>query len=377
MATPDPFESTDLDPLSLDDLGIVRDVYLPVTVTADGAEVSDLSNAVAYTGDAHARRLVSGDDARMTSWVIGLVQAAGQFKESRYRLAYQGRYWRVHRERVVNHDLLVLRALPTETPMLTDLNIPNGLRLLLQDVDLGYGGLVLFAGANGQGKTTLASATVRSRLHQYGGCAITVEAPPELPLQGVHGSGVCYQIPVREGNMSSGDAFARALASTRRMFPAVTGGGTILFVGEILDRKTAAETLIAAGNGHLVLATMHGHSVAAVLTALVSLAYEELGQATASELLASVLRGVIWQRLTFKPDAVGWKRGVVHPQILWCSTRNTNASSMITNAIRDRVGDQIMNIVQQQTAVLHNRDPAEKYTTAAEVRRALSEAVRM
>ena len=250
--------------------------------------------------------------------------------------------------------------------------MPHAIRQLLLDPDLLQGGLVLITATNGQGKTTTASATVRSRLELFSGHANTVEDPPELPLHGFHVGpgdtrGRCDQIPVDpEDPNTPGSEYAMKLRSTLRMFPAI-GGGTILFVGEIRDSETAAETILAAANGHLVIATAFGHSISGAITRLAAMCQERLGAASANDLIAGNLRACIFQRLFWRKDGEGWDRGELRADALHVPSPTHG----IANALRNANFSGITKAIESQRTVLQSF--ADTQPSIGEIKKKLSE----
>lgn len=136
-------------------------------------------------------------------------------------------------------------------------------------------GLVLLIGRPGSGKTTTACAIIKARLTAYGGVAWTVENPIELPLQGRHGKGICYQTSVDDD---------RDIPARMRDFYRATPN--LLFVGEIRTREVAIEVITAAGSGSLVFATLHGFDLVSGLRKLNDL----VGTSGSPHVLADVLR---------------------------------------------------------------------------------------
>lgn len=134
------------------------------------------------------------------------------------------------------------RLLPSK---LAALGVPGRIaeKLMAQDLD---NGLVIFFGKAGSGKTTTAGSYVIERLSTYGGVCWTIENPIELPLQGKHGLGWCYQTEV-----PSDSGIGPAVRNMLRASP------NLLFIGEIRDAMTAREAIAAGTSGHLVIATCH------------------------------------------------------------------------------------------------------------------------
>lgn len=200
-----------------------------------------------------------------------------------------GTTWRGRRDRqAVDGIWYRLRRMPVQAPTLDSL--PSSLfpvhREMLLSPSLLGGGLIYVCGAAGSGKTTTASATVVSRLHQFGGVAYTIEDPPEMPLNGWHGPGYCTQTCVAgETARDWAESFRCALRSQ----PAATH--QILFVGEIRNAESAHAMLRAASNGFLVIATGFGSDIVSSVDALARLTSGAVSG------LANMLRLVLYQRL--------------------------------------------------------------------------------
>jgi general secretion pathway protein E len=138
-------------------------------------------------------------------------------------------------------------------------------------------GLVLVTGPTGSGKTT----TLYSTLRYLAGPEVnitTVEDPIEMVDPRFCQVQVQRQVDV---------SFASALRAILRQDP------DVIMVGEIRDPETAQMAVQAALTGHLVFSTVHTRDAAGAITRLVELGVERF-------LLASVLRGVLAQRLLRK-----------------------------------------------------------------------------
>lgn len=189
----------------------------------------------------------------------------------------------------VGGNVYVLRRMAKQVLTMNDLKIPEAYQARLLDESMV--GLLLFSGAMKSGKTTSACALCRERLEVYGGVAVTAEDPIELPLEGEHGPGVCFQTaaPRRDGG------FAEAARHIVRW------GAKIILIGEIRDGAVAAEALRAGVNGHLVISTIHAESPLHAIRRLQSLAAEQFEPESANALMADGLAGIIHQRLTGDP----------------------------------------------------------------------------
>lgn len=208
--------------------------------------------------------------------------------ESSFIVSFMGMLLRAQKmHRPGGEAKTALRVLREQVDSLIDLGFGRYHRDLIQAAEIRRkGGLVLIGGPAGGGKTTTAGAIVKSWLEEGGGYCLSVEDPPELPLDGVHGAGVCEQTRLK------GDPH-KCLCDALRCFPA--GMNSILFYGEIRDAKAAAELLRISVDGHLIIATIHAGDVQQTIQRMLSLGTFG-GEPEAKELLANSLRLVIHQR---------------------------------------------------------------------------------
>lgn len=160
---------------------------------------------------------------------------------------------------------------------LAALGMPTGVAEKLLAPDLREG-LVVFLGKAGSGKTTTAASFISERLTRFGGVCWTVENPIELPLQGKHGKGWCYQTEA-----SSDDDIGPAVRHMLRATP------NIMLIGEMRDGLAVREAIAAATSGHLVVATFHAADLVSGIARLARLA----GDDNASAAIADALRVAI------------------------------------------------------------------------------------
>lgn len=320
----------------------ITDIYIPYTQQG-GTTAAFPDDAVCYIGQAQPFKLFDENSRDQFSWFTKIWSASEQTIVSGddYRIYHDNGYFRAHRMHTAEGYKLALRAIPSRTPAIEELIKPALWEQLLLDPDLLYGGLIMFCGTNGVGKTTLASATTVSRLKAFGGHANTAEDPIEYPMEGVHigkAKGICYQHAVTPADrIEPGKSiYAQSLSKALRAFPAITGGGTILMVGEVRDPETAAELLLAASNGHLVITTFHGHTLPSAMARFLSMASQYL-RGTERELFAASLRLATHQKLRFDNNATPneaepWKRGKFEGTMIW-NDRSENSS--IQSSLRD------------------------------------------
>lgn len=182
---------------------------------------------------------------------------------------------RVERIQVAESKVIyVCRRFRILPGMLASLGMPTGVAEKLMAADLREG-LVVFLGKAGSGKTTTAASFISERLTRFGGVCWTIENPIELPLQGKHGKGWCYQTEA-----SSDDDIGPAVRHMLRATP------NIILIGEMRDGLAVREAIAAATSGHLVVATFHAADLLSGIARLVRLA----GDDNASAALADALR---------------------------------------------------------------------------------------
>lgn len=229
----------------------------------------------------------------------------------------------------LDEEVFVLRRFPDVVPKLTELGIHSA--LIDKLMKKGLSGLIVVSGAFGQGKTTTGSAILVARLSTLGGVAVTVEDPPEMPLQGKHGEGVCYQTWVERGG------FADACRKATRWAP------SMIFLGEIRDAETAVEALRASVNGRMVVCTTHSDNAAMAIERIFSLATSAVGSGTSDDiatLLASGLTAVLHQKLE---NHSGEKRLIM--ESLW--VEGDDATS-IRAIIASKKLNQLSSVIQLQ-----------------------------
>jgi Tfp pilus assembly pilus retraction ATPase PilT len=222
-----------------------------------------------------------------------LFELCSQKPEKDSRIEHDGITYRCARIPTVGGLVFALRRPLPKVPALEGLGYhASWTQRLITDAPSPAGmqhGLVIFSGITCSGKTTSAGALIAARLNRYGGLAVTLEDPPELPLQGVYGAdgrGRCYQcdISVMGGIADAGAAILRF------------GAPNIIMYGEIREAKAASEAIRAALSGHLIVATLHSSGIPETIERLIGFAMESSGP-SASMQLANGLTCIIHQRL--------------------------------------------------------------------------------
>ena len=258
-----------------------------------------------------------------------------------YSMVYDGVIFRIERTMTLTGPLYSARRMPRRIPDISRLGLPTPItNHLLSLVDTG--GLILWGGATGQGKTTSISCLLKKFLELNGGFAYTIEDPPEMPLDGTYrshngGLGLCKQTETH-GEEGWGESLKSALRSRPRY----------ILVGEIRTPETASQVLRASSSGHLVLSTIHANSVEDALNSLIKYATASgLNETLASDLLSRGLLAVIHQRLINN----------ARPEVNFCFA---NPDPMQTDQVRViiRSGQIVLGTVMEaQTAKLFQNKP--------------------
>lgn len=253
------------------------------------------------------------------------------------------RSYRAHRIDTVKGSVFALRRMPDVVPPLEKLGLDKTIQELLLHKDLARkGGLIIICGETGQGKSTTIASTIMERMMKLGSFCLTIEDPPEMPLHGIHGKGICFQTESRIGG------FGDALRGAMRCYPAQ--GGSMLYVGETRDAETAAEVLRAAVNGHLVLTTLHANDVNTCVQRFMTLAKAVMAsEEEVKNVTAAALRLALHQELEFIPGSHGQpsKR-----KLKVTFAFSPDQSSPMAQAIRS--AGSLQDIVDQQRAMLKN-----------------------
>lgn len=329
--------------LTAEELPAIRDFYLPLSSDMQDESIEWFS-ARAFTGSSRSR-LAFGKDPDVMKFVREAQKECLKYASTIHDTARITILDQVFRMQIVNRvesrRSVHLRRIPRVVPTLEEAGVGAAMRDILMADALIKGGLILITGTNGQGKTTVLSSTIVHRLIRHGGAAQMIEDPSEYPCDGVHGDGVCLQLPV-SSDIPSQSTYEAALKKSLRAFPAISGGGTMLGIGEIRDKETAAEALKQSGNGHLVIATMHGQTIPQALDRLVTMSSEVLGQAQARMLLGANLRMIANQALVRAMVA-----RPVSAEAAWFSSAEVSATLLFQGEADDQLREVISRGDQQ------------------------------
>ncbi|HEX9163209.1 MAG TPA: PilT/PilU family type 4a pilus ATPase [Thermoanaerobaculia bacterium] len=231
------------------------------------------------------------------------------------------RAWRfrvnVHRQR--GTTAAAIRALPTEIPTISQLNLPASLAELVKPTR----GLVLVCGPTGSGKTTTLAALVGEINRTAARHIITIEDPIEYEHRNARA--VIEQVEVGRDAAS----FASALRSALRQDP------DVILVGEMRDLETVSTALTAAETGHLILSTLHTSDVAQAIHRVIDV-FPAPQQMQIRQQLGLALNAIVVQHLIPRPAGKG---------------RSVAVELMIANnAIRNHIrNDKLQNLATEIT----------------------------
>jgi twitching motility protein PilT len=214
---------------------------------------------------------------------------------------------------------IALRIVPYKIKSLAELNLPA----VIGKISMENRGLVLVTGTTGSGKsTTLASMIdlINSRRLCH---ILTIEDPIEF----VHEDRKAV-IDQREVGSDTGN-FADALRSALRQDP------DVILVGEMRDFETIETALTAAETGHLVMSTLHTVDAAETINRIIS-AFPPYHQRQVRLQLASIIKGIIAQRLVPKADGLG-RVPAVEVMVSTARTRECVVEKDKTPEIKDAI----------------------------------------
>jgi twitching motility protein PilT len=183
---------------------------------------------------------------------------------------------------------IVIRVIPAHIRSVADLNLPQ----IVERIADERRGLVLVTGTTGSGKSTTLAAMVDRMNRSRRAHIITIEDPIEY----THPDHLSY-VNQREVGFDAVN-FPAALKAALRQNP------DVILVGEMRDLETIETAMMAAETGHLVMSTLHTLDAPETITRVIS-TFPEHQRDQVRLILASVVRGVISQRLMPRADGEG------------------------------------------------------------------------
>jgi twitching motility protein PilT len=183
---------------------------------------------------------------------------------------------------------MVFRSIAFIIPTLEGLNLPP----VIQKICKEERGLILVTGTTGSGKSSTLAAMIDYINKQRTCNIITIEDPVEF----LHRDNKSI-ISQREVGTDT-PTFSSALKGALRQDP------DVILVGEMRDLETIETAMIAAETGHLVMSTLHTMDAAETINRIIGV-FPPYHQRQVRIQLASIIRGVISQRLVPKFDGKG------------------------------------------------------------------------
>ncbi|KIH76272.1 twitching motility protein PilT [Geoalkalibacter ferrihydriticus] len=270
----------------------------------------------------NAPRMVSESIARMADGVMTEAQRRKFADTHEVDLAYGvpglGRF-RVNVFSQRGSVSMVLRVIPFKVQNLDELQLPG----VLKKIAMEQRGLVLVTGATGSGKSTTLAAMI-DHINSSRTCHIvTIEDPIEY----LHRDKKSI-VNQREVGFDT-EGFDVALKSALRQDP------DVILVGEMRDYETIETALTAAETGHLVLSTLHTIDAPETINRIVAV-FPPYQQRQIRIQLASVLRGVVSQRLVPRADGQG-RVPAVEVLVSTARTRELVEDKDKTKLLRDSI----------------------------------------
>lgn len=183
---------------------------------------------------------------------------------------------------------MVIRNIPFKVPTFEELTLPA----IVSKISQYERGLVLVTGVAGSGKSSTIAAMIDDINRSMNKHILTIEDPIEFLIRDRKSL-----ITQREIGIDS-NSFARALRAGLRQDP------DVILIGEMRDRETIENALLAAETGHLVFSTLHTLDATETINRI--LAAFDSGQQTQVRMqLAATLKAVISQRLATRKDGQG------------------------------------------------------------------------
>lgn len=183
---------------------------------------------------------------------------------------------------------MVVRIIPNKVRTVAELNLPPVVERIADE----RRGLILVTGTTGSGKSTTLAAMIDYINRTRRAHIITIEDPIEYTHRDQ-----CSFVNQREVGFDA-VSFAAALKAALRQNP------DVILVGEMRDLETIETAILAAETGHLVMSTLHTLDAPETITRAISV-FPEHQRDQVRLILASVLKGVISQRLIPRADAQG------------------------------------------------------------------------
>lgn len=176
--------------------------------------------------------------------------------------------------------MLAIRVIRTEPLTIQQAGLPASTRMLIE----AGGGVILVSGATGSGKTSTLAAIINvineTRAHHI----VTIEDPIEFIFEQKKSVFSQREVGVDCASFSAG------IEDAMRERP------DVIVIGEIRDRATAEQCLLASESGHLVIATIHANSAVGTVSKMQGFFADNERQSKLQSLQINLI-GIIHQTL--------------------------------------------------------------------------------
>lgn len=237
------------------------------------------------------KRLMSDDTVAMANSIMNPQQKARFNEKNELDMAYAvpglGRF-RVNVFRQRGSVGMVFRMVPSKILNFEELMLPPVLLKIAQE----QRGLILVTGTTGSGKSTTLAAMIDYINTSRTANIVTIEDPIEFLHRDK--KSIVNQREIGADTY----AFGEALRSALRQDP------DVILVGEMRDFETISTALTAAETGHLVLSTLHTVDTTETINRIITV-FPPYQQKQVRLQLASIIKGVISQRLVARADGKG------------------------------------------------------------------------
>ena len=237
---------------------------------------------------------------------------------------------------------MVVRNIPFKVPSFKDLTLPDAISKIAQ-IERG---LILVTGVAGSGKSSTIAALIDDINQRDNKHILTIEDPIEFLIRDRKSL-----ITQREIGIDS-LSFSSALRAGLRQDP------DVILIGEMRDKETIENALLAAETGHLVLSTLHTLDATETINRILAV-FDSSQQRQIRMQLGATLKAVISQRLCTRKNGQGM---VPACEILVNSARvrelieDDRQSGGIAQAIEEGQSTYGMQSFDQSLLELLNRD---------------------
>jgi twitching motility protein PilT len=237
------------------------------------------------------KRLMQDDTVAVANSIMNASQKSRFNEKNELDMAYAvpglGRF-RVNVFRQRGSVGLVFRMVPSKILNFDELMLPPVLVKIAQE----QRGLILVTGTTGSGKSTTLAAMIDYINTSRTSNIVTIEDPIEFLHRDK--KSIVNQREIGADTFSFGEALRSAL----RQDP------DVILVGEMRDFETISTALTAAETGHLVLSTLHTLDTTETINRIITV-FPPYQQKQVRMQLASVIKGIVSQRLVAKADGKG------------------------------------------------------------------------